>query len=316
MTKRLKTVFAGTPEFASPYLAGLLTDPAFLVIGVLTQPDRPSGRKQQLSPSPIKVLAEKNNIQVWQPEKLRKNEEILEEIKTLKPDLLVVVAYGQIIPAALLDLFPAGCINVHPSLLPKYRGASPIQSALLNGETETGITIMLMDEQMDHGPILAQQKVALTGEETNESLHRQLAEFGVDLLKQTISDYTDGNITPQPQIDDQATYCSPIAKEDGRIDWQDSAQTIKQKIYAFHPWPGTWTSLNGQRLKIFPPVSLITTDIPSEKAGKLIEYREEITVICGSNALILDKIQPEGKKPMSAKDFWRGLKDKKDIIFV
>lgn len=304
MANKIKIIFAGTPEFSVPYLAGLLADPDFSVLGVLTQPDRPSGRKQELSPAPIKVLAQKNNLKIWQPEKLKDDSKIIGELKKTGAALLIVVAYGQIIPQAVLDVFPKGCINIHPSLLPKYRGASPIQSAILNGEKETGISIMLMDAKMDHGPILAQEKAQLTGEETNESLHRQLADSGVKLLIETIKKFLSDEIKPIEQNHETATFCAPITKKDGKIDWQKPPEKIKQKIQAFYPWPGTWTTLDGKRLKIFPPV-IIDKD-ESQPAGQITVENEQLTVVCGKGKLIVSKIQLEGKTLITADNFIRG----------
>lgn len=307
--RRAKIIFCGTPEFSVPYLEGLLADPDFFVSGIITQSDKPSGRDQAVSPSPIKLLAQKNNLPIWQPEKLRADESIVAELKKTGADMLIVVAYGQIIPKSILDMFPKGAINVHPSLLPKYRGASPIQSALLNGETETGISIMLMDEKMDHGPILCQERVALTGEETNESLHQQLAPLGVALLIGTIKKFLAGEIQPQAQNESEATFCAIITKEDGRLDWSKSAQEIKQKIHAFFPWPATWTTLNNQRLKIFPPVMIKKTGGSRKNVGELEIMESDLAVNCGQDKLILNKIQLEGKKEISASDFIRGHKD-------
>jgi len=308
MPKPIKTIFCGTPEFSVPYLEGLLVDPDFLVMGVLTQPDKPSGRKQELSPSPVKILAQKNNLHIWQPEKLKDNSKIIDELKKAEADILIVVAYGQIIPQEILELFPSGAINVHPSLLPKYRGASPIQSAILKGEHETGVTIMLMDDKMDHGPILAQEKMRLTGEETNESLHNQLAEIGVGLLITTVRKYLAGEITPQEQDHEAAIFCAAITKADAKIDWQEPAQKIKQKIYAFYPWPATWTMLGGQRLKIFPPVAVKETRKQENKKtiGQINISNNELIVICGEDELELKKVQLEGKKEMPIADFIRG----------
>ncbi|MFA6228109.1 MAG: methionyl-tRNA formyltransferase [Patescibacteria group bacterium] len=306
--KPLKIIFAGTPEFAVPYLRGLLADADFEVIGVITQPDRPSGRKQELTPPPVKVLATENNLKIWQPEKLKGNEELLQELKALEFDYLVVTAYGLIIPAEFLALAKNGNINVHPSLLPKYRGASPIQSAILSGEQETGISIMLMDEKMDHGPILAQKKVALTGEETNESLHFQLAEFGVPLLVKTIKGFFAGEIKPQEQDHGSATFCTTIDKEQARIDWIRPAEEIKRKIHAFYSWPIAWTTLDGLRLKILPPAEAVDSDDASEP-GKIIITPDAVTVKCGEGGIKLNQLQLEGKKTISASDFVRGYKD-------
>jgi len=304
MIKPIKIIFCGTPDFSVPYLEGLINDPAFLVAGVITQSDKPSGRDQKPSSSPVKLAAIKNQLRIWQPEKLKTDEAIGGELRTVGADLLVVVAYGQIIPASVLALFPLGAINVHPSLLPKYRGASPIQSALLAGETETGITIMLMDEKMDHGPILSQLKVKLTGEETNGSLHEQLAETGVGLLLETIKKYLNGDLKPQEQNHDEATYCATIVKADGRIDWMQSAQTIKRKLYAFYPWPAVWTAWGDQRIKFFPPAEIIEI---TKAPGEVFEVDGRLAVSSGSVSLIINGWQLAGKNRVKNEDFLRGF---------
>jgi len=312
MHNKIKTIFAGTPEFAVPYLQALLADSHFNIIGILTQPDKPSGRKQELTPSPIKTLGLQNNIRIFQPESLKNNRQLIDEMAALTPDLLIVVAYGQIIPQAILDISKYGNINVHPSLLPLYRGASPIQSAILNGEQETGVTIMLMDEKMDHGPILNQIKYPLTGEETNESLHQELAKIGVPLLLQTITDFLGGQLTPIEQDHNQATFCKSISKEDAKIDWSQPAKIIRRKIYAFYPWPATWTSYNGKRLKIFPPVEikkLTNQENNSSRVGAASIQDNSLLILCGEDSLIIKRLQLEGKKEMLAEDFIRGNRE-------
>ncbi len=306
MTKPIRTIFAGTPDFAVPYLEGLINDPLFEVVGVLTQPDRPSGRKQILTPSAIKISALQKDLLIWQSEKLKADVSLADKLQAVKADLLVVVAYGQIIPQIILDLFPIGSINVHPSLLPKYRGASPIQSALLNGEKETGITIMLMDDKMDHGPILAQERISLTGEETNESLHHELAGLGVPLLMGTIKKFSSGKIKPQTQVDSLATYCQTITKETSRISWQDSAEIIRRKIYAFYPWPATYGQLGGKRIKFFPPVEIIKD---KKNPGEIFESAGRLAISASDGSLIIDGWQMEGKKRLSNGEFLRGMND-------
>ena len=303
MPTPIKIVFAGTPEFAVPYLSGFIDQPDFSVTGVITQPDRPSGRKQILTPSPIKVLAEKYGWPIFQPETMRRDPELLEQISNLNADLLVVVAYGQIIPAEILALFPRGAINVHPSLLPKYRGASPIQSAILAGEKETGISIMLMDDKMDHGPILAQERISLTGDETNESLHFDLAKSGVPLLIATIKKYLAGEIKPRAQDDTEATFCQTITKDDGRIDWQKSALIVKHQIHGLHPWPGAWTELNGERIKIFPPIAVLPEQL---SPGTILAADGRLIVGCGQDAVLIKELQVAGKKPTDASHFLLG----------
>ncbi|MFA5047654.1 MAG: methionyl-tRNA formyltransferase [Patescibacteria group bacterium] len=306
MINQLKIVFVGTPEFAVPYLDSLLDDERFKVMGVITQPDKPVGRKQELIPTPIKQLAEKKGLKIWQSENVKKDETLVRELKLLDLDLLVVVAFGQIIPQTILAIARYGNINVHPSLLPKYRGASPIQSAILAGEKKTGLSIMLMDEKMDHGPILSQQEVLLTGEETNESLHRRLAEIGKEILKETIIKFVAGEIKPQEQNHDETSFCATISKDDARIDWAKSAREIKRKIHAFYSWPATWTTWNDKRLKIFPPVEIDEQNIAS---GSVVCNDGRLIIGCGEKSLIIKKLQLEGKKEMSGEDFLRGYKE-------
>lgn len=306
MNKNLKIIFAGTPDFSVPFLLGLENEPDFSILGVITQPDKVSGRKQELSASPVKIEALRLNLEVFQPDNLRTDEQIKEKLNNLKADLLVVVAYGQIIPKEILDLFPLGCINVHPSLLPKYRGASPIQNTILNGDLKTGISIMLMDEKMDHGPILSQLEYNLTGEETNQSLHLKLADLGVDFLIKSIKDFLTNKINPQPQDDARAIFCKMIKKEDGKINWSDSAKNIKQKIYAFYPWPATYGNLNNRRIKFFPPVKIINE---IKRPGEVFNYENQLAISCLDGSLIIDKWQLEGKKEMKNEDFLRGKPD-------
>jgi len=320
---KVKIIFFGTPEFANTYLESLLNDSDFEIKAVVTQPDKPAGRNQEITYSPVKQIAIEKNIPVLQPETLKDNLEIINQLKELGTDLFVVVAYGSIIPQAILDIPKSGVINVHPSLLPKYRGASPIQSALLNGEKKTGITIMLVDSKMDHGPILVQKIIELTGEETNDILHEQIANSTGNLLTETIKDYLSGKIKPQEQDHDQATFCKTIDKSEAKIDWSNTAQEIKQKIYAFYPWPGTWTMWNpsspkgsvrasSKRIKIFPPVEIIETKNTSfaktteVKAGEAFMSDKKLAISCGQNSLIIYKLQIEGKKEMLAEEFVRG----------
>jgi len=305
MNKKIKIVFAGTPQFAVPYLEGFFNDDGFEVLGVITQPDRPAGRKQELTPPPIKILAEKRGVKIWQPENLKNDLGLFEELKNLSVDVLAVVAYGQIIPKDTLKLSSYGGINVHPSLLPKYRGASPIQNTILNGEKKTGVSIMQMDEKMDHGPILAQQEVVLNGEETNESLHQDLAEIGVPLLLNTIKLAVSRQASPQEQNHEAATFCSIISREQSRIDWQKPAQEIKQMVHAFYPWPIAWTTLDGQRMKIYPPVKVIKQ---KKQPGQISTDDNELIIGCGQDSLIINKAQLAGKKEMTAKELLNGYK--------
>lgn len=306
MSNKIKIIFFGTPEFAASYLQSLLTDSDFDIVGVVTQPDKPVGRNQEIVFSPVKQIAIEKNINIFQPETFENNSEILNQLKQLGARLFVVVAYGSIIPQEILDIPSSGSINVHPSSLPKYRGASPIQSALLAGEKKTCVSIMLIDSKMDHGPILTQKEIELTGEETNDYLHEKIADTTSDLLSQTIKDYLSGKIKPQEQDHSLATFCKVIDKSEAKINWSDTAQEIKQKIYAFHPWPGTWTMWNGKRIKLFPTVEVIKIQ---KKPGEAYLSDDKLAIGCGQDSLIINKLQLEGKKEMLAQDFLMGNKN-------
>ncbi|NCN07379.1 methionyl-tRNA formyltransferase [Candidatus Falkowbacteria bacterium] len=307
-----KIIFMGTPEFAVPYLKSLLNND-FEIVGIITQPDKPTGRKQIISIPPVKAVAIQNNIRIFQSEKLKTDTKIIEELKSLEPDLTVVVAYGQIIPQAILNIAKLGNINVHPSLLPKYRGASPIQNAILNGETKTGITIMLMDAKMDHGPILAQKELLLAGNEDNESLHKIMSDnSSTNFLIETIKKFISNQIAPTIQNDEQATYCQLISKEEAKINWHKSAQIISNQIRAFYPWPTAWTTLSKKRVKIFPPVNI--TD-GHTLAGKIIINNDKFLIGCNDQLLEISELQIEGKNKIKAKDFILGNKDIIDQSF-
>lgn len=306
MSNRTKIIFFGTPQFAVPFFNSISTDAAFEIVGVVTQPDKPVGRKQIITPPPIKEAAVAKNIPVFQPEKLKSDINIINNLKQLNPNLAIVVAFGQIIPQEILNIFPNGNINVHPSLLPKYRGASPIQSAILNGDEKTGITIMLMDEKMDHGPILAQQEIILDGNETNESLHNLAAELGKNFLIETVKKYLAKEIEPQEQTHEAATFCQSINKDEAKINWSQSAKAINQKIRAFYPWPVAWTTLDDKRLKIFPPAIIISD---KKSSGEIFLVDNKLAVSCGEQAITLKKIQLEGKREMTAEEFLAGNHD-------
>lgn len=303
---KTKIVFAGTPEFAVPFLEKLASDADFEIVGIITQPDKPAGRKQTLTPPPIKELAIKHGFKIFQPETLKDNLELADELKTLGADIMVVVAYGLIIPQVILDIFPRGNINVHPSLLPRHRGASPVQAAILAGDYISGVTIMLMDERMDHGSILAQEQIALTGEETNESLHQKMTEIGRELLLDTTKKYLAGKIAPQAQDDNIATFCRTIKREGAKIDWQKTAEEISRQIRAYYPWPGTWAELSGRRIKIFPPVKIISD---SKEPGMIFESSGQLAVGAGNGSIIVGAVQLEGKNKTNGQDFLRGYRE-------
>jgi methionyl-tRNA formyltransferase len=300
--KKVKIVFMGTPDFGLPALNYLIENTN--VIAVVTQPDKRVGREQILTPSPIKKAALKHSIPVLQPEQVKSNPKFIQKIKNLNPDIIVVVAYGFILPKELLEIPRYGVINVHASLLPKYRGASPIQTAILNGDEKTGVTIMLLDEQMDHGPILAQKKVKILPYDDFAVLHDKLAGMGAKLLIETIPDYLSGKIQGKKQKDSDATYCKLIKKEDGKIDWHKSAIEIERQVRAFNPWPGAFTNWEGKTLKIFK------SEVIEEKGpyviGEVFKYKEGLAVNCGQGALEIINLQLEGKNKVGAKEFLNG----------
>ena len=311
----LRIIFMGTPELSCASLEKLAHDKNFQIVAVVTQPDKPKGRELKLQPSPVKILAQKLNPPVLQPAKAR-DEKFISELRELKPDLIVVVAYGQILPQAILDLPKSGCLNVHASLLPKYRGASPIQSAILNGETETGVTIMKMDAGLDTGGILAQARTPILPEDNSQTLHDRLAQLGGELLVEIIPDYVAGIIRPEPQPAEGASYAAKIKKEDGRIDWNLSAQEILNRLRAFTPWPGVFTFL-----KIEPKPQLLKiwkAEIVEEISGRdsatrrphpgeiLSADKNGIIVTCGKDFLHISELQREGGRRLSAQEFLAG----------
>jgi methionyl-tRNA formyltransferase len=297
-----KIVFMGTPDFAVPTLKALLQQHE--VIGVVTQPDRPAGRGGQIHQSPVKQLALERGIPVFQPEKLRRKEAIA-VLTQWQPDLYVVAAFGQILPQAVLDLPPQGSINVHGSLLPRWRGAAPIQAAIRAGDAETGITIMVMDAGLDTGPMLSKRAIPITPEETGQSLHDKMAVLGAELLIDTLPGYLSGDIQPQSQDEALVTFAPQINKEDGRIDWMQDAASIERLVRAFTPWPGTYTFWNGKQLKIHSG----TVGEGSAEPGKVIERAGRTAIGTGSGLYYPAEIQLEGKKRASIADFVNGYRD-------
>ena len=297
----------GTAELSGASLEKLFGDKRYSVLAVVTQPDKPKGRDLKLTPSPVKVLAEKLNLPVLQPLKAR-DEKFISELRELKPDLIVVVAYGQILPQTILDLPPFGCLNVHTSLLPKYRGAAPIQWAIADGEPETGVTIMKMDAGLDTGAILSMRHTPIWPTDDSQILHDRLAQLGAELLIETISTFVAGKISPQAQPAEGLTYAAKIKKEDGHIDWNLPAQKIWNRLRAFTPWPGAFTflktELKPQLLKIWKvevvgKSGIAGTILSADKTG--------IVVSCGENALRILELQREGGKRLTAEQFLAGF---------
>jgi methionyl-tRNA formyltransferase len=304
--KELKIIFMGTAELSCASLEKLARDKQFQIAAVVTQPDKPKGREMKLQFSPVKILAEKLKLPVLQPLKAR-DEQFISELRELKPDLIVVVAYGQILPQIILDLPKFGCLNVHTSLLPKYRGASPIQSAILNGETETGVTIMKMDAGLDTGEIISQACTPILPEDNSQMLHDRLAQLGAELLVETIPDYIAGKILPKSQSAEGASYAAKIKKEDGKIGWSEPAEKILNRLRAFTPWPGAFTFLKTESKPRLLKIWKAEVVEQSGGAGEiLLADKNGIVVACGKNALRILELQREGGRRLSAQEFLAG----------
>jgi methionyl-tRNA formyltransferase len=301
----LRILFFGTAELACTTLEALAENSEFQVSGVVTQPDKPRGRDMQVHPSAVKATALRLNLSVLQPERAR-DPLFIEEIRALKPDLGVVVAYGQILPQALLDVPKFGCLNVHTSLLPKHRGAAPIQWAILSGDAETGVTIMQMDAGLDTGPILTRRTTPISADETAQTLHDRLAIMGAELLVETIPPYVRGEITPRPQPEG-STYARKIEKVDGRIHWPESAVFIERKIRAFTPWPGAFTTVEiGGKPRILKIWRAQVEPLAGAPGAIMQSERAELVIACGQDALRILDLQLEGRKRMPVHEFLAG----------
>jgi methionyl-tRNA formyltransferase len=301
----MKIVFCGTPQFAVPSLLAMI-DAGHEIALTLTQPDRPSGRGMTLTPPPVKQMAEAAGLEVFQPEKIKHNLELRERLTTIAPDAIVVVAYGRIIPKWMLDLPKFGNINVHGSLLPKYRGAAPIQWAIASGETVTGVTTMRLDEGLDTGPMLLRREVPIGPSETAEDLYPKLSQIGAELLVQTMIGLQAGSIAPQIQDESAASHAPILSRDDGAVDFSRSAKEIYDRWRGFQPWPGAWTTLSGKKLLIsrLLPAHVAATAEP----GQLHLDQGRLFASCGQATWIsLDEVQLEGKRRMPAEDFLRGF---------
>ncbi|MCF6094885.1 methionyl-tRNA formyltransferase [Microaerobacter geothermalis] len=292
----------GTPDFAVPCLERLVKD--FEVVAVVTQPDRPKGRKRELTPSPVKVTAIKHKIPVFQPEKLRDSTE-LEQVIQLNPDLIVTAAYGQILPKKLLDTPPYGCINVHASLLPKYRGGAPIHRAIINGEKETGVTIMYMAEKLDAGDMLSRVVVPIEETDTVGSLHNKLSEVGARLLMDTIPKLIKGEVIPVPQDHSLATFAPNIKREDEWIDWDVPVQAIFNQVRGLNPWPVAYTTLQGEIIKIWWGEA-IQSSLRGEPGEIIMISEEGMDVATKDGQFRVLQLQPAGKRKMSIEEYVRG----------
>ncbi len=301
MTKRKRVVFMGSPDFALPALRGLADN--YDVVGVVTQPDRLAGRGRELKAPVVKTLAGELGIPVIQPEKLRQPEAI-DQLRAWFPEVIVVTAFGQILKAEVLELPPFGCLNVHASLLPRWRGAAPINAAILHGDAETGVTIMVMDAGLDTGPILSQRAVPIGGEETAGSLFEVLSHVGADLLLETLPAYFSSEILPQPQPEEGVTYAPMLKKEDGSLDFSKTAVTLARQVRAFNPWPGAYFSWQGGMLKVHR-----TRPAPGKShAGERTVFEGQPAVGTSEGLLVLEEVQPAGKKSMGGKAFLAGAR--------
>jgi methionyl-tRNA formyltransferase len=306
----MKIVFFGTPAFAVPFFEALTNESDFNVACVVTQPDKPSGRGGKITSPEVKIFAEQKNIPVMQFQSLKKTEAV-ETLSSFHSDIFVVVAYGKLIPSSILNIPPKGVVNVHPSLLPKYRGPSPMQSAILNGDKKTGISIMLLDEGMDTGPILAQKTLELSENETTISLELKIHSIGPKFLCDVLRSYVNENCMPSDQNNQEASVSRLLSKKDGLINWNSDAKSIERMIRAFVPWPTAWTTIkiNDERVRVKILEAKVTQTNLNKPNGTLCENQEKIIVAVNSEALELITLQPEGKAPMQAKAFLAGRKD-------
>lgn len=301
----MKIVFFGTPDFAIPFFKSLTSDPEIEIQAVITQPDKPVGRKKVLTKPPIKIVAEEYDFSVLQPESLRNNSHLLDLLKGLSPDFIVVVAYGMILPEEIIKIPKYSCINVHASLLPVYRGASPIQSALLNGDKETGISIMKINKKLDTGEIYLLRKVEIHPEDTSIILSKRLSEIGAILLPSALKDIKDGVLSPLPQDETKAVYSKKISRKDALIDPEkETAKSIINKFRAFQPWPGINMIFKGKRLKI---LKMNLTEKHELKPGKLDTQDNHLLLGTKKGTLDLVEVQLEGKNPLSANEFINGF---------
>lgn len=296
-----RIIFMGTPEFACPTLQTLI-DRGENVVAAVTQPDRPKGRGQKLAPPPVKELALQHGIEVYQPQKVR-TPEFIDVIRGLKPDLIVVIAFGQILPKALLDIPPHGCVNVHASLLPRYRGAAPLNWCIINGESETGVTTMVMDPGLDTGPMLLKRSTPINDREDIVSLHDRMSLMGAELLAETLDGLKSGSMIPEQQDDAQTCYAPLLKKEDGLINWFSPAHAIHNQIRGMAVWPGAYTFLHGEPLKILCARPGEGTGVPG---SVLRASKNVLEIACQSGSLLIEELQLSGKKRLATASFLAG----------
>lgn len=307
MSSSLRILFMGTPDFAVPSLEALV-ESRHDVVAVVTQPDRPAGRGKSVRLPPIKECAIAHGIRCYQPSKIRGNEGAFETLSALEPDIAVVAAYGQILPQRFLDIPTHGCINVHASLLPLYRGASPINQAIVDGQTKSGVTLMLMEAGLDTGPMLSRVETPIGPDETAGELHDRLAKLGASKLVETLEAWVQGTVEAIPQDDSKSSYAGMLKKSDGRLDFTRSAVDLSNQVRGFHPWPGTFAFLDrdGERLRV--QLHKVSPLERSGSPGEILESSgDSLVVACGNGALAIERIQPAGKKAMTAREFTNGF---------
>lgn len=312
MSMSLTVIFLGTPEFAIPSLKALLADEAIEVAGVMTQPDRPSGRGQKLKPPPVKELAEAEGIEVRQPKRLRKEPEMIDWLRSKSPDFLVTAAFGQILSQEVLDIPKYGTVNVHASLLPEYRGANPVQWAIINGDPVAGVTTMFTELDVDTGPMLLKAETPVDPDENALSLMMRLADLGAGILPKSLKDYAAGSLKAEPQDSSKATHARKLEKSESQLDWSQPAQKLHDKIRGQQPWPGATTEFEGQAIKIHQTRSPKLWDESSQYQGKgrpgdvLEVTKTGLVVQTGDGPLLITMLQPPGKPKMQARDWANG----------
>ena len=297
-----RIIFMGTPRFGQMILEALIGH--YDICAVVTQPDEGAGRGRKVTISPVKATALAHNLSVLQPVKVRQPE-VVEQLRSLAPVAIVVAAFGQILPPSILLLPPYGCINVHGSLLPRHRGAAPVPVAILAGDRETGITMMLMDAGMDTGPMLSQASLDIAPDDTTASLTERMGYLGAHLLLDTLPRWMAGEITPQKQDDSRATYTKLLRREDGHIRWADTAEGIGRHCRAFHPWPGAFTLWGEQQLKVLQ-ARPAATQFPGEAPGTVVQFHSQVGVVTGDGLLVLEEVQLAGKRALPIQEFIRG----------
>jgi methionyl-tRNA formyltransferase len=303
VTDQVRIVFMGSPDFAVPVLEVLARN--YPLVGVVTQPDRPAGRGGRPNPPAVKKSAIRLDIPCIQPEKLR-HPETMDQLRAWKPDLIIVAAFGQILRQEVLDMAPFGCVNVHGSLLPRWRGAAPIQASILAGDSETGITIMKMDAGVDTGPILSQRAIVISPDDTGGSLFEKLSLLGADLLVETLPRYLSGELFPTPQTEEGVTYAPRLTRQDGHLDFTRSALELERRVRAYAPWPGTWLEWKGAPLKL---LHAHISEVVSPGPGLRLIIDGNPALGTGNGILFLDEVQPAGKKVMAGKAFLLGARD-------